>query len=124
MEELEERIHNCIAMLGSQVRAFRKAKKWTQAQLAERANLSSVFIGRLERANDAVSLPNLISIAVALEVPVISLMEPWIRENLSPRSSIIKEIENVLAQFDEKDLNWILELVTFVASRKKKEIED
>lgn len=122
MEEQNDRINKCIVQLGSQVRSFRKARKWTQADLAERAGLSSVFIGRLERAEDGVSVSNLVLIADALEVPLIALLEPWVRENRYPRSAIMHKNEELMMQFDEKELEWLHELLSFISSRRKKEL--
>lgn len=121
MEVSNDRVNQCIVQLGTQVRAFRRARKWTQAELAERAGLSSVFIGRLERADDGVSVSNLVLIADALEVPVIALLEPWVRETRSPRAVIMEKNEELMMQLDEKDLEWLHELLYFISSRRKKE---
>ena len=117
-----DRMNQCIVQLGSQVRAFRRARKWTQAELAERTGLSSVFIGRLERADDGVIVSNLILIADALEVPVIALLEPWVRETRSLRAVIMEKNEELMMQLDEKDLEWLHELLSFISSRRKKEL--
>ena len=117
-----DRMNQCIVQLGSQVRAFRRARKWTQAELAERTGLSSVFIGRLERADDGVSVSNLVLIADALEVPVIALLEPWVRETRSLRAVIMEKNEELMMQLDEKDLEWLHELLSFISSRRKKEL--
>ena len=56
------------ADIGKRIRAFRKAAKLSQEQLAEKTDLSVVHISHIETANTKLSLPALISIANALSV--------------------------------------------------------
>jgi len=61
MEELNKR-------LGERIKKIRKARKMTQAKLAERSNLSVEYISRLERGIGHPSFKTLTAIANALEV--------------------------------------------------------
>jgi len=56
--------------LGNRIRELRKAKRLTQARLAERANLSEACIGTIERGHRTPRLPTLQKIASALKVEV------------------------------------------------------
>jgi y4mF family transcriptional regulator len=53
-------------LLGEAIRAQRKKRGWSQERLAEKADLSTVFISRVERGKESPSLDSLVKIARAL----------------------------------------------------------
>ena len=57
-------------LLGEAIRAKRKAVEFSQEKLAEKANLSTVFISRIERGVESPSVDNLVKIANALGITV------------------------------------------------------
>jgi transcriptional regulator with XRE-family HTH domain len=57
-------------LLGEAVRAKRKEAGLSQEKLAEKADLSTVFISRIERGIESPTLDNLVKIARALGVRV------------------------------------------------------
>ena len=59
-------------LLGEAVRNARKEAGFSQEKLAEKANLSTVFISRIERGVESPSVDNLVKIAKALGV--------WVRD--------------------------------------------
>ena len=61
-------------LLGSQIRKHRKAKNYTLEQLAERLEVSTTFIGQIERAKGIPSLETLVKLANVLEVSTDSLL--------------------------------------------------
>ena len=61
-------------LLGEAVRAARKETGFSQEKLAEKANLSTVFISRIERGVESPSVDNLLKIAKALGVRVSDLV--------------------------------------------------
>ena len=69
------RFRKALRTLGERVVEQRKARGWTQDQLAEEAELSSVTIGNVERAEMCCSLETLFQIAAALGVPTTILLE-------------------------------------------------
>lgn len=56
--------------IGRNIRTLRKQNGLTQEQLAERAQMSTLHLGRIERGERIPSLPYLSRIADALHVPV------------------------------------------------------
>lgn len=62
-------------LLGEAVRAKRKEAGFSQEKLAEKADLSTVFISRIERGKESPSLDNLVKIAKALTVRVQDLVD-------------------------------------------------
>ena len=61
-------------LLGEAIRAKRKEASITQEKLAEKANLSTVFISRIERGRESPSVDSLLKIAQALGVRVRDLV--------------------------------------------------
>lgn len=54
--------------IGERIRKYRKEKGWTQSQLAEEADLCTVYISSYETGRWLPSLLNIIAIADALNV--------------------------------------------------------
>jgi transcriptional regulator with XRE-family HTH domain len=61
-------------LLGEAVRAKRKKAGYSQEKLAEKADLSTVFISRIERGIESPSVDNLVKVARALGVQVRDLV--------------------------------------------------
>ena len=55
-------------LLGEAIRAKRKKARLSQEALAEKADLSTVFISRVERGKESPSVDSLVKIAKALGV--------------------------------------------------------
>jgi transcriptional regulator with XRE-family HTH domain len=56
-----------VEKFGRNLRAVRQERGWTQEELAERANLASVQISRVERGVREVRLTTLLRLIAALE---------------------------------------------------------
>lgn len=54
--------------LGLNITYYRRAKKITQIQLADKINVSSTYLSQIERGAKTASLPTLMSIADALQI--------------------------------------------------------
>ena len=63
--------------LGLKISYYRKLKKLTQEQLAEKINCSAAFIGHVEAPNiqKAISMDTLFDIAAALDVPAYKFLK-------------------------------------------------
>ena len=63
--------------IGIKIGYYRRIRGYTQAQLAEKANISSGYLSQVEAPGMAVaiSLETLLSLAEALEVPPAKLLE-------------------------------------------------
>jgi transcriptional regulator with XRE-family HTH domain len=61
-------------LLGESVRDARKEAGFSQEKLAEKADLSTVFISRIERGVESPSVDNMLKIAKALRVRVSDLV--------------------------------------------------
>jgi transcriptional regulator with XRE-family HTH domain len=63
------------AMFGRHAKSLRKARKYTQEQLAERSGLAADTIRRLERHEFSPSLNTLRKLATGLDLPLVTLFE-------------------------------------------------
>ena len=64
-----------LKRFGDEVRRLRKAKKWSQEELARNAGLHRTYIGSIERSERNVSLLNIERIARALNIQVRDLLK-------------------------------------------------
>lgn len=62
--------------MAANVQRLRTRKAWTQADLAEAADLAVRFVQRIERAGAKPTLATLIALAAALDVPLARLFKP------------------------------------------------
>ncbi|MCD9021978.1 helix-turn-helix domain-containing protein [Cohnella silvisoli] len=68
-------------LVGNRIRSMRKAKGWTQEQLAEASSLHYSYIGGVERGERNISLETLEKIVTALHVPPIELFRDGLETN-------------------------------------------
>jgi transcriptional regulator with XRE-family HTH domain len=64
-----------LKVLGEAIRSHRKQAGFSQEKLAEKADLHPVYIGKVERGEQWISLHALLRVAEALKVPVRDLVE-------------------------------------------------
>lgn len=71
------RFTDVYIQIGIKISYYRKLRGYSQAQLAEKANMSSGFLSQIEAPGMAVaiSLEKLLSIAEALQIPPAKLLE-------------------------------------------------
>ena len=60
--------HQHRKIIGEAIRKYRQRAALTQEKLAEKAELHPVYVGEVERGEQAVSVPALVRIAKALRV--------------------------------------------------------
>lgn len=68
--------------LGREIRRHRKVLRLTQEQLAERAGVSTSFLGHIERGSRKTSIETLVSIARALNINVDALLHDSIKNDM------------------------------------------
>ncbi len=82
------------AQLGKRIKEERLKLHLTQEQLAERTNLSTAYIGQIERAERNVSLDTLVYIANSLSVSIDYLLQDSIKVE---DDIILNEVINLLS---------------------------
>ncbi len=75
--ELEKRVENEITMFSCNVTYYRKFKKLSQEQLAEKADLSRTILSNIEAQGMETNptLSTILRLAIALEIPAYKLLE-------------------------------------------------
>jgi len=84
---IEQELKNA---LGKNIKYFRFRRQFSQADLAEKANISITFLSNIERGNNFPQAKTLCNIAQALEIEVWELFKG--KEVSKEQSSIIDQI--------------------------------
>ena len=106
--------------LGEQIRKQRKLKKYTLEQLAEILDVSTTFIGQIERAKGVPSLETLVKIANALEISVDSLLFENLNSN-SGDTHFLNKITELTETFTPREKNLVLKNIELLKEFKEKE---
>ena len=96
--------------LGKRIRELRRLSGLTQEKLAELTDLSSNFIGSIERGLRSPKIKTLEKIACALKVKIADLFKVKSSE-LKDKEEILKKIIAHLKKRDYKELNQISEII-------------
>ncbi len=92
-------------ILGSNVRIAREARDWSQADLADKAGLSTNSIGRLERGEMALRFDNIEKVANALELEPFALFGPEPPVAPQPeRARVLQRLNVVLTRMSDEEL--------------------
>ncbi len=94
--------------LGENIRKYRKAKGYTLEQLAELLDVSTTFIGQIERAKGIPSLETLVKIANTLEVSADTLLFGILNEKASD-AHFIGQVSELTKNFSSKEKELLLE---------------
>ena len=97
---------------GQEVRARRKARAMTQAQLAGATGLSEEWVRRIERGAGAPSFDAIEALAGALGCGVADLFS-----TMSPRDAAGTRIDALLSGVPDADLPWIEDLIRVAVRR-------
>lgn len=102
-----------LQYIGLRISYFRKMQNMTQAQLADKVHISKNYLSHIESgsSNKAVSLPLLIEISKALDIPLSVLVD--LDDFNSSRDKIRQQFDEIKIMFEEmkqfnKDLDAIM----------------
>lgn len=101
-----------LQYIGLRISYFRKMQNMTQAQLAEKVHISKNYLSHIESgsSNKAVSLPLLIEISKALEIPLAVLVD--LDDFNNSRDNIRQQFNDMKIMFEEmKQLNKDLDMI-------------
>lgn len=100
--------------LGTRIRQERLKQNYTQEQLAEKLNVSTTYIGYIERGERTLTLAKLIDIANILHVSVDYLLI----DSVSPSSSANEKLWlQLLSSATEEKQELILEIAKLILKR-------
>jgi transcriptional regulator with XRE-family HTH domain len=90
-------------ILAGNLKLYRGRRNWSQADLAEKSNLSVVYLSDIERGNKWPYLDTLVKLAEAFEMEVFELLRP--QDALSAdAASIVAKFSDETAAIIEKSL--------------------
>ncbi len=105
-------------LLGKHIREHRKKKKYTLEQLAEKLDVSTTFIGQIERAKGVPSLETLVKIANTLEVSADSLLFGDLNSK-SGNNAFVKKVEELTENFTAYEKELLLENIELFKKLKE-----
>ena len=111
-----------LQYIGLRISYFRKMQNMTQAQLAEKVHINKNYLSHIESgsSNKAVSLPLLIEISKALDIPLSVLVD--LEDFDQSRDKIRQQFDEIKIMFEEmKQLN--AELDKMMAEMDKTNLE-
>jgi transcriptional regulator with XRE-family HTH domain len=82
------------AILARNIKALRSRRNWSQADLAEKSELSIVYLSDIERGNKWPYLDTLVKLASAFKIDVYELLKP---EDTKPPTSTV-----ILSKYNEE----------------------
>lgn len=97
--------------IGQRIKYYREKLGLTQAKLAERANMDSNNISRIERGEATPSLDTVMKLCNAFSI---SPNELLMFEYNASKELLIDEVAVLLKTCNEKDLKRIIEFIHFV----------
>lgn len=100
-------------LLGKHIRARRKEKKYTLEQLAEKLDVSTTFIGQIERAKGIPSLETLVKIANVLEISIDSLLFGDLNTQ-SGNNHFVNKVTELTESFTPKEKELLIENIEII----------
>ena len=102
-----------LKAVGAHIRSLRKARKLSQEELAERAELHYTMIGAVERGERNITLENLAKIAKGLRLPLREIFPPE-----SKHAESAKELVALLAIADQSTSELILSVAKLIQEKR------
>ncbi|MBQ4517975.1 MAG: helix-turn-helix transcriptional regulator [Clostridia bacterium] len=100
-------------LLGKHIRKRRKEKGYTLEQLAEKLDVSTTFIGQIERAKGIPSLETLVKIANILEISTDCLLFGDLCTK-SGHDYFVKKVEELTATFSSEEKELLLNNIEII----------
>ena len=101
--------------LGEKIKKERMRNRLTQEMLAEMADITSSYVGQIERGERKVTLSKLVRIANVLNVSVDYLLS----DNVELTDDNLQvEIKNAMNNMEEKDKHVIIDIIKIINDYK------
>ena len=85
-------------VFGQNVRKFRQTRNWSQAELAEKIDISDAFMAHIERGTRGASMETIELLARCFEIPYTALFE----ENMSETTNYSQVLFSLETELKEK----------------------
>jgi transcriptional regulator with XRE-family HTH domain len=103
--------------LGQNIKNKRIDRNMTQEQLAEKSEISSVFLSQIENAHKVPSLETLYKIVDALEIPIESVFRDELQEEAREKN----KIEMLLEGKTEKEKIFLIDILSYISWKLSKD---
>ena len=94
--------------LGARIKNKRLEKNLTQEQLAEKVDLSAVYIGQIEQNKKKMTIQTLVKLANVLETSIEELLSDSTEGNLNAK---LNELLDVAKKLDVSDLDKVINII-------------
>ncbi len=101
--------------LGKRIRSERKKLNLTQEQLAELINVSTTYVGLVERGERSITLSKLVQVANSLGVSVDYLLIDSVSENTDSQEKLLLQL---FATANDEEKTMILEIAKLIIKNK------
>lgn len=98
-----------LETIGRNIKKYRIEKKLRQEDLAEKTDLSSNYIGMVERGEKIPSLETFISILNALEISADMVLADVLKQGYVVKNSLLDEDMQKLSQDDRERIYLVIE---------------
>lgn len=99
-------------LIGMRIKELRRSKHLSQEQLAEKADINSKYLSRMERGTENPTLDMLIKLTNALEV---EMWEMFDFGHVAGRKDLKDSIQTFLKTADESTLRLALKIIRAIA---------
>ena len=94
--------------LGARIKNKRLEQKLTQEQLAEKVELSAVYIGQIERGERKMTIETLVKLANSLNSSIEELLKDSTSSNINAR---LNELVNIAKELDTSDIDKVIDVI-------------
>ena len=95
-------------LLGKRIRSLRKIRNLSQEQLAEKADISSKYLGEIERGRSNITIDIMEKLSTALEIDMVDFFES---NHESNRVILKQEIHSLIREAKDKELKTIFRIL-------------
>lgn len=94
--------------LGMRIKNKRLEQNLTQEQVAEHVDLSSVYIGQIERGERKMTIETLVKLANFLNASIEELLKDSTSENVNAR---LNELVNIAKNLNTSDIDKVIDVI-------------
>ena len=94
--------------LGARIKNKRLEQNLTQEQLAEKVELSAVYIGQIERGERKMTIDTLVKLANSLNSSIEELLKDSTSSNVNAR---LNELVNIAKELDISDIYKVIDVI-------------
>jgi transcriptional regulator with XRE-family HTH domain len=95
-------------LVGKRIRSLRKIKDLSQEKLAEKADISSKYLGEIERGRSNLTIDIMEKLSAALEVNLVDLFDS---QHESSRAILKQRIHSLIQEANDKELKIIFRIL-------------